>query len=117
MTCSATKGFLTLGDCGIPATSACTQCGRTMCAAHLSPTSGFSTCYDCAATQPRQGEEGETEYDESWAHGYRSSYYSESGYSPSSRSSHYDSTDTRSFADDNNEGFDEDQSPGGFEAS
>ena len=54
-------------------------------------------CYDCAATQPAHGQEqrqGGEEYDESWAHGYRASYYSSTGYRPSST---YDSSDARSF--------------------
>lgn len=119
MICAATKGFLTLGDCGNPAASTCSQCGRPMCAAHLSPATGFSTCYDCAATQqPAQQKEGteQGEYDESWAHGYRSSYYSDSGYRPS-RTTTYSSEDTSSFRDRHSDGFDEDHEPGGFGAS
>jgi hypothetical protein len=58
--------------------------------------SGFSTCYDCAATQqPQQQQQGETDYDDTWAHGYRSSYYSSTGYRP--YGSARDSSDTRSF--------------------
>jgi hypothetical protein len=118
MICTAQKGFLTLAACGNGASSACSQCGRPMCTAHLSPTTGFSTCYDCAATQPAKREEGteEGEYDETWAHGYRSSYYSDSGYRPSSRSS-YDSSDRSAFDDRHDDGFGDDQETGGFEAS
>jgi hypothetical protein len=120
MICAATKGFLTLGDCGNPALSACSGCGRPMCTAHLSPASGFSTCYDCAANNQSTQQEGnaaeEGEYDETWAHGYRSSYYSSSGYNPSHRTG-YTSDDTSSFRDRQGNDFDEDNEPGGFDAS
>ena len=114
MICAAAKGFLTQSECGSPAASACSQCGRPMCTAHLSPASGFSTCYDCAATQQQQEEGGAVEpddYDEGWARGYRSSYYRSTGYRP------YDSTDTRSFAERGGEDFDEDDRGAGFDAS
>ena len=117
MICAAAKGFLTLGDCGNPALTSCSHCGRPMCTAHLSPAGGFSMCYDCAATQPAHGQEqrqGAEEYDESWAHGYRASYYSSTGYRPSST---YDSSDARSFDERHGEGFDEDNEPGGFDQS
>lgn len=117
MICAATKGFLTIGDCGNPTSSVCSHCGRPMCAAHLSPASGFSTCYDCAATQPAQQQQGteDNQYDETWAHGYRSSYYNNSGYRPSQTT--YNTDDRSSFTDRHNDGFDEDHEPGGFEAS
>ncbi|HEX6095723.1 MAG TPA: hypothetical protein VF432_05300 [Thermoanaerobaculia bacterium] len=122
MICAAAKGFLTQSDCGSPAATACSHCGRPMCTAHLSPASGFSMCYDCAATQKQQqGEEGEAvepDYDDTWAHGYRASYYSSSGYRPhGSTSSTYDSTDARSFDQQGGEEFDEDERGGGFDAS
>ena len=117
MICAATKGFLTLGSCDNPAARTCSQCARPTCTAHLSPTSGFSMCYDCAATQPAQEKkEGEEEvYDESWAHGYRSSYYGATGYT--GVRSGYDSTDSMSFRDRHNDGFDDDDDRGGFDAS
>lgn len=116
MICAAAKGFLTQSDCGMPASSACSHCGREMCAAHLSPASGFSMCYDCAATQqPQQQQEGDTadpDYNDQWAHGYRSSYYTSTGYRP------YDSTDSRSFDERGGEEFDEDErGAAGFDAS
>jgi hypothetical protein len=119
MICQASKGFLTLSDCGNPATSACSHCGRTLCMAHLSPTSGFSMCYDCAATQqqPRDETAAEPEYDDTWAHGYRSSYYSSSGYSPRRSSNAYDSNDARSFDERGSDSFDDDERSGGFDAS
>lgn len=110
-TCMARRGFLTLSDCENPATTMCGTCGRPMCVAHLSPQSGFSTCYDCAATNPtntqQQGEEGE--YDETWSHRYRDDYYSSTGYRPvysGTRESdtYYDDQDVRSF--DNEAGED-----------
>jgi hypothetical protein len=93
-----------------------------MCPAHLSPASGFSMCYDCAATQqPQQqqqeGEAAEPEYDDTWAHGYRASYYSSSGYRPHSSSGTYDGTDARSFDQQGGDEFDEDERGGGFDAS
>lgn len=116
MICAAAKGFLTQADCGAPAASACSHCGRPMCAAHLSPASGFSMCYDCAATQqPQQDQQQQqpqdVEYDDTWAHGYRSSYYSSTGYRP------YDSSDTSSFNDRGTADFDDDETAGGFDAS
>ena len=117
MICAAAKGFLTQTDCGAPAASACTHCGRPMCAAHLSPASGFTMCYDCAATQQQQQQQPEnTDYDDTWAHGYRSSYYSSTGYRPHSSSS-YDNTDADAFNDQTTDEFDEDREPGGFGAS
>lgn len=115
MICAAAKGFLTQADCGAPAASACSHCGRPMCTAHLSPASGFSMCYDCAATQqPQQQDQQQqqdVEYDDTWAHGYRSSYYSSTGYRP------YDSSDTQSFHDRGTADFDDDETAGGFDAS
>lgn len=120
MICAAAKGFLTQADCGAPAASACSHCGRPMCAAHFSPASGFSMCYDCAATQQQQQPQNEqqqqdVDYDDTWAHGYRSSYYSSTGYRP--HSSSYDSTDSSAFNEQSGEEFAEDDGPGGFEAS
>lgn len=118
MICAAAKGFLTQADCGAPAASACTHCGRPMCTMHLSPASGFSMCYDCAATQQPQQEQNAaaTEYDDTWAHGYRASYYSSTGYRPY-HSSTYDSQDVRSFDERPGEAFDDESERGGFDAS
>ena len=116
MICAAAKGFLTQADCGLPAASACSHCGRPMCTAHLSPASGFSMCYDCAATQQQpQGEEQEAEYDDTWAHGYRASYYSSTGYRPSG--SAYDTADSRAFDERGSAEFEDDESGAGFDAS
>jgi hypothetical protein len=117
MNCTATTGFLTLGSCGNLAVRSCTQCGRPTCTPHLSPTSGFSMCYSCAATQPAQekGEDEEEVYDESWVQGYRSSYYSETGYS-GARST-YDRSDGSSFDHRADDGFDNEDDSGGFDAS
>lgn len=117
MNCQASRGFLTLSACDTPAATACSNCGRTMCPAHLSPASGFSTCYDCAATQRQQEEQGELdqtgEYDETWARGYRSSYYASSGYHPNSS---YDRHDASSFDERQGDAFDE-ETERGFDAS
>lgn len=119
MTCEAMKGFLTQGVCGAPAASACSHCGRMMCTAHLSPASGFSMCFDCAATQQPQDQQQQQQdqhagdYDDTWAHGYRSSYYASTGY----RGSSYDRNDASSFDERRNDAFDEERTPGGFDAS
>ena len=113
MICQASRGFLTMSPCETPAATACSNCGRTMCTAHLSPTSGFSTCYDCAATQGQQQEEHTGEYDDTWAHGYRSSYYASSGYRPGSS---YDRQDAASFDERQGDAFDE-ETERGFDAS
>ena len=114
MTCQATRGFLTMSPCDTPAATACSNCGRTMCMAHLSPTGGFSTCYDCAATTQSQQEGEPAEYDDTWAHGYRSSYYASSGYRPGSS---YDRQDAASFDERGGAAFDEDETERGFDAS
>lgn len=119
MICAAAKGFLTQADCGAPAATACSNCGRTMCTMHLSPTSGFSMCYDCAATQQPQKQEGEqqdVEYDDTWAHGYRASYYTSTGYRPYGTSS-YDSTDSRAFEERGAASFEDEEQGAGFDAS
>jgi hypothetical protein len=123
-TCMARKGFLTLSDCGEPAVTACSNCGRPMCTVHLAPQSGFSQCLDCAATAPQSTEEqqkGEGEYDDVWAHRYRTDYYSSSGYRPfysgtRTTDPYYDRQDVRAFDDDvNDDGPDEDDAEtGGF---
>ena len=99
--CEAQKGFLTLSGCENPAATACSNCGRTMCTAHLAPQSGFSTCFDCAAgSSETNAEEGE--YDSLWAHRYRGSYYATTGYTPMDRSSRhddYDAQDAQSFTE------------------
>lgn len=121
MICAAAKGFLTQADCGMPAASACSHCGRPMCTAHLSPASGFSMCYDCAATQQPQQQEGEPQdvaYDDTWAHGYRASYYSSTGYRPyGTGSSTYDSSDARAFDERGTAEFEDDERGAGFDAS
>ena len=112
MICAAAKGFLTQSDCGSPAATMCSNCGRPMCTVHLSPASGFSTCYDCAATQPQQ-ETTPTDYDDNWAHGYRASYYSTTGYRPG----HYDSHDAQSFSERGDDSYGDESDRGGFDAS
>lgn len=116
MICAARKGFLTLSDCGEPAATMCANCGRPMCAKHLSPTSGFTNCYDCTATTAPQeeGQQGQGQYDDAWAHRYRDDYYRTSGYTPMT---YYDSHDRTSF-DSRQDDFGEDEvERGGFGAS
>lgn len=124
-TCMARRGFLTLSDCGNPATTMCSTCSRPMCATHLAPSSGFTQCLDCAATNPREEQtEGEEQYDDEWAHRYHNDYYSSTSYRPFYSGSHHDdsyysSQDVRSFDEDANgrELVDDESETGGFEAS
>lgn len=92
MNCEGRKGFLTLADCENPGVTACANCGRMMCPAHLSALSGFTTCHDCAAANPQQQQQRQEdgEYDDTWAAGYRSSYYNDTGYAPVSGFSGHD---------------------------
>lgn len=116
MTCEAMKGFLTQGVCGAPAATQCSHCARTMCTAHLSPATGFSMCFDCAATQqPQQQQQDQTatDYDDTWAHGYRTSYYASTGY----RGSSYDRGDVRSFDERGSNALDDEHPRDGFDAS
>jgi hypothetical protein len=121
MNCEARKGFLTLSSCDNPAATACAQCGRSFCPTHLTPP-GFTTCLDCAAINadsPRAQQDGD-EYDDVWAHRYRSSYYSSTGYTPGygSRSSYYDDQDAASFTDrETDDDRDDDAQGGGFGGS
>jgi hypothetical protein len=116
MNCEARKGFLTMSNCENPAARACANCGRMLCPTHLAPPD-FSMCLDCAATAaqtPPDQPQTEGEYDDVWAHGYRSSYYASSGYSPS----RYDQQDVSSFRDrGGNDAVDDDLERGGFGAS
>jgi hypothetical protein len=115
MNCEARKGFLTLSGCENPAATACSNCGRTMCTAHLAPQTGFSMCFDCAATNQNVQEE---EYDDVWSHRYRNDYYTTTGYTPlysSYRgSSYYDRQDANSFDDTVRDSAEDDVDRGGF---
>ncbi|HVG22804.1 MAG TPA: hypothetical protein VND45_01510 [Thermoanaerobaculia bacterium] len=110
MNCEGRKGFLTLSNCENPGLTPCANCGRTMCTAHLAPQSGFTTCLDCAAANPQYKQEGE--YDDTWAAGYRRSYYDDTGYEPVHGFSRYDrvgfTSRTRNLSEDEPErdGFD-----------
>jgi hypothetical protein len=119
MICVAAKGFLTQSDCGAPAARSCAHCGRQMCTMHLAPQTGFSMCLDCAATQqqPTQEQGAPQEYNDTWARGYRNSYYGATGYRP-----YHDTTDTYNRHDSSS--FDEgyemrhiDVDDGGFDVS
>lgn len=118
MICQAAKGFLTQSDCGGPAATMCANCHRPMCTVHLSPQSGFTMCLDCAATQqPEQQPNEQTEYDDTWAHGYRNTYYSSTGYRPYYGSSSYDRNDAQSFDSRSNDTFGDETERDGFDAS
>jgi hypothetical protein len=122
MNCVAAKGFLTQSNCGAPAASACSHCGRMMCTTHLSPQSGFSMCLDCAATQlpeqPQSTQQNPDEYDGTWARGYRNSYYSSTGYRPYyGGAGFYDRRDSSSFDERRADTIDDDTERDGFDAS
>ena len=114
-TCEARKGFLTLSACENPASSSCAKCGRGMCPAHLAPQTGFSKCYDCAATDTGV-QEGE--YDEVWSHRYRNDYYRTTGYAPLYSTyygtGYYDSHDASSFDERDRFAGEDDVEHGGF---
>jgi hypothetical protein len=115
--CEALKGFLTLSGCENPAVTACSNCGRSMCSAHLAPQSGFSMCFDCAATN---ADVQEGEYDGVWSNRYRSSYYASTGYAPmdwSSRHDDYDEQDVRSFDERERDAAEDEVERGGFDES
>ena len=118
MNCVAAKGFLTQSDCGAPAARGCAHCGRPMCTVHLAPQTGFSMCLDCAATQQAPQEQGApTEYDDTWARGYRSSYYGATGYRPYGATGSYDRQDSSSFDDRGSEMKHIDVDDGNFDVS
>lgn len=109
MGCMCKRGFFALRDCGEPIAATCPACGRGICAAHLSPASGYSECLDCHARRADQQTPPATTSDKStstgdsdsdWVYGYRDRYY-HTGYSPiySGRyyDSYYDDYDTRTF--------------------
>lgn len=120
--CECKGGFFTLRDCdGAPA-GACSECGRTACARHLSPASGFTQCLDCharAEQQPREGQNatGEEAFDDEWTYGARHRFYT-AGYAPlytgSHHSHYYDSYDTRSFEDEGVPEAESDEGRAGF---
>jgi hypothetical protein len=114
MNCEARKGFLTLSSCENPAATTCANCARSLCPAHLAPPQ-FTMCLDCAATNQQAGQnetQGEGEYDDVWAHGYRSSYYASTGYVAGRHG--YDSQDTRSFDSTSDSDFGDETERGGF---
>jgi hypothetical protein len=121
MICQARKGFLTLSGCENPATVACSNCGRMMCTIHLAPQSGFTMCYSCAATanpQQQQQQQQEGEYDETWAAGYRDSYYSDTGYTPVAGSAYaFNRHDRSSFSSRTRDQSESETEHGGFEES
>jgi hypothetical protein len=105
--CACKRGFFSLRDCGEPIVATCTSCGRGVCAAHLSPSSGRSQCLDCHArgTQTETPSTAKPQAatstgDDEWVYGYRNSYY-RSGYGPIYSGyyydHYYDSYDTRTF--------------------
>ena len=95
--CVIRKGFLTLRDCGNPASRDCAACGRPACSKHLAATSGFAQCLECAARSARDQDPGAYDYGPDWSYRYRRHYYSR-GYTPIYTGSYYyDDYDVRSF--------------------
>jgi len=103
-TCIVRSGFLTLRDCGNPAATKCATCGRPVCSTHLSASSGFTVCLECASQKSTgEGVPESENYDSDWAYRYRRHYYGR-GYVPIYMgSSIYDDYDTRSFDSDMND--------------
>jgi hypothetical protein len=101
--CQCKSGFFSLRDCEEPVAATCGACGRTVCARHLSPASGFTRCLDCQGREPanKESADSESDYGDDWVYGYRDNYY-RSGYGPiytgSYYNRYYDQYDTRSFA-------------------
>ena len=85
--CTIKRGFLTLRECGEPATGVCRTCGRPACAAHLVHDLTGALCAECSAERSSGngpvGSDGWAPTDD-WRYGYRDSYYRESGYRPQS---------------------------------
>ncbi len=98
--CQCKSGFFALRGCEWNALTQCASCRRMICAAHTAEGSAPALCLDCSARQNQQTSpaNANASYDDSWAYGYRTHYYS-SGYRPS----HYDDQDARSFAADQSE--------------
>jgi hypothetical protein len=122
MICQARKGFLTLSGCENPATTACSNCGRMMCTVHLAPQSGFTMCYSCAATNPQQPQQQqqqqEGEYDETWAAGYRDTYYHDTGYTPVAGGAYaFNRHDRNSFTNQTRDGSESETETGSFDES
>ena len=99
--CQCKSGFFALRGCEWNAITQCASCRRMICAAHTAEGSAPAVCLDCWARQnqqPSPADANRDAYDDNWAYGYRSHYYS-SGYRPS----HYDDQDARSFTADQRE--------------
>lgn len=108
--CDCKSGFFSLRDCDGAPVGSCSDCGRTVCARHLSMTGGFSRCLDCEARASQQPVDADgrptaavgddAALDDRWTYGYRHRYYS-SGYHPIYAGSrdhrYYDDYDVRSF--------------------
>ena len=72
-------------------------------------------CFDCAAANPNVTE---GEHDELWAHRYRDSYRTSTGYVPiDTRRRDFDSQDARSFDDRDRDLREDDADRGSFGAS
>ena len=100
--CAGRRGFLTLSSCGEPAGRNCAVCSRPMCPEHLSPSSGFTQCLECAngkgkgkAAAPPPVANRPVINNTDDAYMYRESYYSDRSYSPRSD---WDRSDSRAFA-------------------
>jgi hypothetical protein len=95
--CVIRKGFLTLRDCGNPASRNCSACGRPACSKHLDSASGFTQCVECASSAARDRDPGVYDYGTDWPYRYRHHYYSR-GYRPIYTGSYYyNDYDVRSF--------------------
>ena len=102
--CIVRRGFLTLRDCGEQAATNCATCKRPACPKHLSASSGFTVCLECAAQKSNDQNVPESEsHDSEWAYRYRRHYYGR-GYTPIYLGAYmYDDYDVRSFDSSLNE--------------
>jgi hypothetical protein len=115
MNCAGQRGFLTLSRCDGPVLRMCSSCLRPFCSTHLSAQSGYTTCLDCTAQDPNVQQR---DYDETWAHSYRRSYYHSTGYAPVYGSrDRFDRSDSQSFSDRSGDRMEDDREGTGFGAS
>lgn len=115
MNCAGKRGFLTLRGCDGPVVRTCSSCSQPFCSAHLAAQTGYLMCLDCASQDlsvPRR------DYDDTWAHSYRRSYYQSTGYRPVYDSTdRFDRYDSQSFDDRRRDQLEDEREGTGFGAS
>lgn len=119
--CTAQKGFFLLRECGRPASSVCSQCGRPICNLHMTMRDGGCYCFECAP-QSNDTEDGaddasdasDTDFwesDES-THRYRKEYYQDPSHHPvdADKSGAFSEADFAAFDREDGASFDSDDS-------